>query len=386
MSLKYTVPVRCSCQSVVVLDVDSLLLIVRLWLGIPAGLYNYIASNIILSCTKFHSLSIEVYELVGGRARRIHGNKHKGVKNPFEDTYPEYNYGLIRRKFVAPQNGVWTIDDIEPKTRNSILNNETRHGPRQLSIKAAELDHLSGVVTFGFVVEEEEPPRNVDPFKAKALGVLPNGRKFDLLKHGFSVQTEDGESTVQPEEVLKPRNKRARKITITGDNRGWTPQMFEIAGKSDVLVHEATLLEEDYKVRMFRDIGWDNFALSKVKFSSLSCLQRGHSTANMAGKASGDADAALLVLNHISSKSDRSDSLGNSNQLRLIKNAKASSNRKSEVIVAHDFMELLVPRDGFRVDNVEDESSCNNNRKSKKEGEGDLNETRTAVMSWFETK
>lgn len=121
-------------------------------------------------------------------------------------------------------------------------------------------------------------------------------------------------------------------------------------------------------------------------FSSLSCFQRGHSTANMAGKASGDADVALLVLNHISSKSDRSDSLGKSNQLRLIKDAKASSNRKSEVIVAHDFMELLVPRDGFRGDHVEDESSCNNNQKSQKEGEGDLNETRTAVMGWFETQ
>ncbi|CAJ1936929.1 unnamed protein product, partial [Cylindrotheca closterium] len=322
----------------------------------PPGLYNYIASNIILSCTKFHSLSIEVYELIGSRARRVHGNKNRGVKNPFEDTYPEYNYGLIRRKFISPEDGVWTIENIEQKTRNGILNDKTRHLPRQLRIKAAELDHLPGVVTFGFVVEEEEPPRNVDPDKAKALGVLPNGRKFDLLKHGFSVQTEDGKRTVQAEEVLKPRNKRARKITITGDNRGWTTQMLRLAENSDVLVHESTLVKEDYK--------------------------RGHSTANMAGKVSGDAHAALLVLNHISSKSDRSDILGNSNQLKLIKDAKESSNGKSEVIVAFDFMELLVPRDGFRGGSLDDESRLH----SKKEVEGDLNETRTAVMGWFETK
>mmetsp|Transcript_42782 Transcript_42782/g.103487 ORF Transcript_42782/g.103487 Transcript_42782/m.103487 type:complete len:108 (+) Transcript_42782:66-389(+) len=106
----------------------------------------------------------------------------------------------------------------------------------------------------------------------------------------------------------------------------------------------------------------------------------------MAGKASGDAQAALLVLNHISSKSDRSDSLGNSNQLRLIKDAKESSNGKSEVIVAFDFMELLIPRDGFRGDNFQDESSCNKNRQSQKAGEGDLHQTRAAVMGWFETR
>lgn len=220
----------------------------------PAGIYNYIASNIILSCTKFHSLSIEVYELIGGRARRVHGNKNRGVKNPFEDTYPEYNYGLIKRKSISSENGFWTIEDIEQKTRQSILNDKKRRNRRQFRIKAAELDHLPGVVTFGFVVEEEEPPRNVDPEKAKALGVLPNGRKFDLLNHGFSVQSEDGERTVRPEEVLRPRNKRARKITITGDNRAWTPQMFRIAENSDVLVHEATLVKQDSKASLMYDM------------------------------------------------------------------------------------------------------------------------------------
>jgi len=300
-----------------------------------------------------------VYELIGGRARRVHGNKNRGVQNPFEDTYPEYNYGLIKRKSISSENGFWTIEDIEQKTRQSILNDKKRRNRRQFRIKAAELDHLPGVVTFGFVVEEEEPPRNVDPEKAKALGVLPNGRKFDLLKHGFSVQSEDGERTVRPEEVLRPRNKRARKITITGDNRAWTPQMFRIAENSDVLVHEATLVKQDSK--------------------------RGHSTAAMAGKVCGDTGSALLVLNHISSKSDRSDRLGKSNQLQLIKDAKKSSNGKHEVIIAHDFMELLVPWNGFQYDRPEDEPNSSTHQ-SRKDGEEDLTKTRTAVAGWFETK
>lgn len=102
------------------------------------------------------------------------------------------------------------------------------------------------------MVEEQEPPRNVDADKAKALGVLPTGKKYDLLKYGFSVQAEDG-NTIQPEDVWMPPNKRARKVTIVGDNRGWTPEMKEISQNSDVLIQEATLIgtKEDYAVSVF---------------------------------------------------------------------------------------------------------------------------------------
>jgi hypothetical protein len=140
--------------------------------SISAGLYNYITSNIILSCTKFHSLSIEVHELVGSRVKRVHGGgKQNGVRNPFEDSYPEYNYGFIKRKFVSPKDGVWNIQDFPEKTRQSILTSSHQRNGNRMRIKAAELDHLPGVVTFGFVVEEEEPPRNVNPEKAEELGV-----------------------------------------------------------------------------------------------------------------------------------------------------------------------------------------------------------------------
>jgi ribonuclease BN (tRNA processing enzyme) len=183
--------------------------------------------------------------------KRAHGDRTSGMRNPFEDVYPEYNYGIIKRKFIKAENGVWNLQDIPEKTRQSIVDHEFHgHGQRQIRIKAAELDHLSGIVTFGFVVEEEEPPRNVDPDKAKEFGILHTGRKYDLLKHGFSVQTEDGSRTVQPEEVWTQVKQRARKITITGDNRGWTPQMKEMSQNSDVLIHEATLINEDYSVSL----------------------------------------------------------------------------------------------------------------------------------------
>eukprot|EP00980_Cylindrotheca_fusiformis_P006148 scaffold1319_cov126-Cylindrotheca_fusiformis.AAC.37 len=292
------------------------------------------------------------------RVRRVHGDKSSGVKNPFEDTYPEFNYGLLKRRYIEPENGVWKIEDIEERTRRSVLGNE-RPKSRQIRIQAAELDHLSGVVTFGYVIEEEEPPRNVDPNKAKELGILPIGNKFDLLKHGFSVQNEDGSRTVQPEEVWKEIKQRARKITITGDNRGWTPQMRDIAKNSDVLLHEATLMNEEYN--------------------------HGHSTAAMAGKVSGDVNASLLVLNHISSKSDRKDSTGNSFQLRLIDNARKSSGGKSDVIVAYDFMELLVPRLGFsKVDQQAEVSSTSQVLHGAEDSEKTV--VQSVVKEWFEKK
>lgn len=123
----------------------------------PPGLYNFIASNITLSCTKFHSISIEVFELVGGRVRRIHGGQ--GIRNPFLDSYPEFNFGFLKRKKIECKNGVWNINDFPELTRQDVLSNNTMRGRKKgVRIKAAELDHLPGIATFGFVVEEGKLP------------------------------------------------------------------------------------------------------------------------------------------------------------------------------------------------------------------------------------
>jgi ribonuclease BN (tRNA processing enzyme) len=114
------------------------------------------------------------------------------------------------------------------------------------------VDHLSGVVTFGYSIKEEEPPRNIDAVKAKELGVSPAGRKYNLLKAGFSVFTDDGSREVHPSDVLTGTRKRARKVTVVGDNRAWTAAMKSVARNSDVLVHEATLMEKDPDWRVSR--------------------------------------------------------------------------------------------------------------------------------------
>ncbi|KAL3909800.1 MAG: hypothetical protein SGILL_007940 [Bacillariaceae sp.] len=294
----------------------------------PPGLFHYIASSMILSCTKLHFIRLEVHELVGGRVKRVssplEGRKQK-MRNPFCDEYPEYQYGgIIQRKQIPCENGVWNIEDVAPPmTRDMIINQKggSRKKTNRLDrfrIQAAELDHLHGIATFGYVVEEPEPARNIDAMKAKALGVTPIDKKYELLKHGFSVIADDGsEREVHPEEVLKPKSKKARKVAILGDNRNWTSQMINIAQNADVMVHEATLLEEDYR--------------------------RGHSTPGMAGKRAAECNADLLILNHISSKCEK-DLPG------TVQAAYEGSNKKASVLASFDFMEILVPWLGFGSD------------------------------------
>jgi ribonuclease BN (tRNA processing enzyme) len=292
----------------------------------PPGLFHYIASSMILSCTKLHHIRIEVYELVGGRVKRIsspiENNRQQRMRNPFYDDYPEYYYGgIMERKQIQCKDGVWNIEDEVPITREMVVH-DNRGGSRvatkrldRFRIRAAELDHLHGIATFGFVVEEPEPARNIDAAKAKALGVSPLDKKYELLKYGFSVVADDGsEREVHPHEVLKPVMKKARKVAILGDNRKWTKQMTDIAQNADVLVHEATLLEEDY--------------------------QRGHSTAAMAGRRAAECNADLLIINHISPKCE-DDLPGTAQQ------AYEASEKRSSVLAAFDFMEVLIPWMGY---------------------------------------
>jgi ribonuclease BN (tRNA processing enzyme) len=284
----------------------------------PPGLFNYIASSITLSCTKLHSLNVEVYELVGGRVRKSttppsygggasssssNSRQHplpritqKNIRDPFHDDYLEYHHygGRIKRIRVPCKNGVWNIQDVEPIKKEDIINQKSasrtsrrfrsleskRH--KRIHIKAAEVDHVPGVATFGYVVLEDGPPHNLDVEKARSLGVSHKNMKYDLLKYGFPViadmnnndnnnsnnnnddgnvrsslsseeeEEEEGKNIVHPHEVVKSTtNKKARKIAFIGDNRGWTREMTNIARNADVLIHEATLLEEDYNVREF---------------------------------------------------------------------------------------------------------------------------------------
>ena len=153
---------------------------------------------------------------------------------------------------------------------------------RRLHIKAAELDHLAGVQTFGYTVEEQTPPGNIDVEKTKALGVEPSGnKKYSLLKNGIAVQTDDGNGMVYPEQVLTATF-RPRKFAFLADHRLVPRPMAYLCTGADVLVHEATLSIKD--------------GIDKVKI-------RGHNNAYNAGQAGKEFGCKVVALNHFGSTS-----------------------------------------------------------------------------------
>src|SRR3954447_25492809 len=114
-------------------------------------------------------------------------------------------------------------------------------------------------------------PGRFDAELAVQLGVAP-GPDFGRLQRG---ETVDG---VTPGQVVGPE-RAGRKIVISGDTR--PSQMLEVvAHQADVLVHEATFIEEEAE----------------------RAHETGHSTAREAATLARDAEVRLLALTHLSTR------------------------------------------------------------------------------------
>jgi len=195
---------------------------------------------------------------------------------------------------------------------------------RRLFIKAAELDRLGGIQTFGYTVEEQTPPRNIDAKKATELGVNPSD-KYNLLKMGESVPTDDGTGVVKPEQVLL-EELRARKLAVLSDHRRVPPPMAGLCRNADLLVHDATLRMED--------------GVDKIKI-------RGHNTAENAGMFGGDMGCEVVALNHFVSAAVSEDAIET-----LLAEARRGNRNRSQIISSYDFMEVWIPRGGFNFCNL----------------------------------
>eukprot|EP00584_Thalassiosira_punctigera_P014017 CAMPEP_0172558758 /NCGR_PEP_ID=MMETSP1067-20121228/80783_1 /TAXON_ID=265564 ORGANISM="Thalassiosira punctigera, Strain Tpunct2005C2" /NCGR_SAMPLE_ID=MMETSP1067 /ASSEMBLY_ACC=CAM_ASM_000444 /LENGTH=404 /DNA_ID=CAMNT_0013348191 /DNA_START=580 /DNA_END=1794 /DNA_ORIENTATION=+ len=304
----------------------------------PPGLYNYICMVLSLSCSKFNYLEVNVIELVGGREERgpvASRSRQKTHRNVFLSHYPEVGIPMISRKYLQQnKDNVWIIDEPKPITAESAesgaafthadgfhrLPNDVNLGMgRRLHIKAAELDHLRGVQTFGYTVEEQPPPGNIDVEKAKAMGIQPS-KKYGLLKCGISVATDDGTGEVHPDEVLI-ESFRPRKFAFLADHRRIPTQMVQLCRNADMLVHEATLSKED--------------GLDKIKM-------RGHSTPYRAGQFGKELGCKVVALNHFASTS-----AGREHAHGRVSEAREGNQNASQIIASYDFMEVWIPRGGF---------------------------------------
>jgi ribonuclease Z len=136
-------------------------------------------------------------------------------------------------------------------------------------IAAYAVDHVPNAL--GYALVEEARPGHFDPDRARELGVEP-GPDFGRLQQG---ETVDG---VAPEQVMG-EHRRGRKVVLAGD--GAPSEMTRlVAYGADLLVHEATFLEEEAE----------------------RAAETRHSTARGAAELAAAADVHTLALTHVSTR------------------------------------------------------------------------------------
>ena len=125
------------------------------------------------------------------------------------------------------------------------------------------------VTAYGYAVVERERPGRFDEAKARELGVTP-GPDYGRLQRGEAV------GDVRPEQVLGPA-RRGRKVVLTGDTAP-CEMTRAVAHGADLLVHEATFIEEDAE----------------------RAAETSHSTALAAARLAAGAGVKMLALTHVS--------------------------------------------------------------------------------------
>jgi ribonuclease Z len=133
-----------------------------------------------------------------------------------------------------------------------------------------------GASSIGYALVEDERPGRFDVETADALGV-PFGPERGVLQRGEAITLADG-SEVRPERVLgEPRP--GRTIVIAGDTAP-TRSVLEASIAADLLVHEATFLEDERE----------------------RAAETAHSTAVDAAQLAQAAGVRLLALTHLSTR------------------------------------------------------------------------------------
>jgi len=141
-----------------------------------------------------------------------------------------------------------------------------RYGYR---IHAIDARHRGPALSYALV--EDARPGRFDAELAARLGVTP-GPDFGRLQRGETV------AGVRPDQVMGPE-RPGRKIVVSGDTRP-SPLLAVAAHQADLLVHEATFIDEEAE----------------------RARETGHSTAREAATLARDAEVRLLALTHLSTR------------------------------------------------------------------------------------
>lgn len=145
---------------------------------------------------------------------------------------------------------------------------------REYYVEAVRTTHV--IPSFGFALVEKHRAGRFNPERAKMLGV-PEGSLWSKLQHGKSVKSVSGK-VVKPRQVIGPM-RPGLKIAYSGDTRS-TRNLVKLAKGADLLIHEATLMDE-LADRARRD---------------------GHSTPSQAARIAKKAGVKRLILTHVSAR------------------------------------------------------------------------------------
>jgi ribonuclease Z len=190
-----------------------------------------------------------------------------------------------------------------PVVLHEIQEPGTIYDSTQYRVKAICAEHGALAWSFGFF--ESPKPGKFYPEKAMELGI-PKGELWNKLQHGEEVEYKG--IVFKPFQVTdEPR--KGRSIVYSGDTAP-SQTLIELADSVDLLIHEATFLEE---------------LAERAK-------EDGHTTALQAGKIADEAKVKCLVLTHISSRYPDSKI--------VLEEAKNAFNN---VIIAEDLMEIKLP-------------------------------------------
>lgn len=204
------------------------------------------------------------------------------------------------------------VDRIPFPVRIDELRGGDTVGFGEFEVEAFAVQH--GTPALGFALREHPRLGRFDVEKARDLGV-PEGPLFGRLHKGESVEV--GGRTIDPSEVVgTPRP--GRLVVYAGDTRP-VPATAEMAQGADLLIHEATFMEEEAQ----------------------RAHETFHSTARGAALLAREAGVQRLVLTHISA--------------RYADNPNPVLEESREIFpptsVAHDGMSLEL---GYRLDGEEE--------------------------------
>ncbi|MDD1764379.1 MAG: ribonuclease Z [Methanobacteriaceae archaeon] len=170
-------------------------------------------------------------------------------------------------------------------------------------ISCCQMEHA--VPNLAYSIEEKRNPKFLKN-KALELGLTP-GPNFKKLQSGIPIKL--GDKIIKPEQVLGQK-RRGRKIVYSGDTKP-CPDMIKFSDGADVLIHEST----------FNSSHQDK------------AVETGHSTSVDAAQIARAAKVKKLILTHISTRYQDTDSL-EKEALRVFENS----------VVAHDLMTAEVER------------------------------------------